>query len=179
MEFIDVLKKRRSIRKFDTKEVLKEDIEKIIHAGTLAPSAHFREPWEVVVLKNKKNYIVEKLCEYGNLHLEDQSILKTADIILGCDTLLLVYCNNFEQEEYNILSIGAMIENMLLEATSLRISSLWIGNICPIGNIVNEYLQVDSNKKRLVSAVALGYSSSIPKNLRRKTVSEITTYIDC
>lgn len=179
MEFIDVLEKRRSIRKYNTKEILKEDIDKIIHAGTLAPSAHFREPWEVIVLKDKKNYIVEKLREYGSLHLEDQSILRTADIILECDTLLLVYCNNFEQEEYNILSIGAMIENMLLEATNLRISSLWIGNICPIGNVVNEYLQIDSNKKRLVSAVALGYSSYIPKNLKRKTVSEITTYIDC
>lgn len=179
MEFIDVLENRRSIRRFDKREVLKEDIEKIIHAGTLAPSAHFREPWEVVALKNKKNYIVEKLREYGNLHLEEKSVLRTADIILECDTLLLVYCNNFEQEKYNILSIGAMIENMLLEATNLGISSLWIADICPIGDDVSEYLQIDSNRKKLVSAVALGYSSSVPKNLRRKTVSEITTYVDC
>ncbi|MDE5587507.1 MAG: nitroreductase family protein, partial [Bacilli bacterium] len=128
MELSEVLKKRRSIRHYISKEVSTKDIEKIIEAGILAPSAHHREPWEVIVLKKRKQEISHLMRKYPKK--EDISIIKTADTIDRADTLLLIYCNNFEQFEYNLLSIGAMIENMLLQATSLGIGSLWIGNVC-------------------------------------------------
>lgn len=178
MEFLEVLKKRRSIRKYINQEISKENIEKIIYAGTLSPSAHFREPWEVIVLKEKKKEIVHLIEKYADKLPNDQSILKTFYSIDNCDTLLLIYCNNFEQFQYNLLSIGAMIENMLLQATELGIGSLWIGNVCPVELQINSYLGIDSNTKKLVSAVALGYSNQEVKNLTRKGVSEIIEYID-
>ncbi len=179
MDFIDIVKRRRSIRKYLPIEVRKEDIEKIIDAGTLAPSAHFKEPWEVLVVKKAKQEIARFMKEYSEQKSEDISILKTASTIETCDTLLLIYCNNFEQEKYNLLSIGAMIENMLLEATNLGIGSLWIGNILHVEEQVNAYFQINSKEKKLISAVALGYSGKEPKELVRKKGSEITKYIDC
>ena len=116
--------------------------------------------------------------KYADKLPNDQSILKTSYSIDNCDTLLLIYCNNFEQFQYNLLSIGAMIENMLLQATELGIGSLWIGNVCPVELQINSYLGIDSNTKKLVSAVALGYSNQEVKNLTRKGVSEIIEYID-
>ena len=171
MDFIDIVKRRRSIRKYLPIEVRKEDIEKIIDAGTLAPSAHFKEPWEVLVVKKAKQEIARFMKEYSEQ--------KSEDTIETCDTILLIYCNNFEQEKYNLLSIGAMIENMLLEATNLGIGSLWIGNILHVEEQVNAYFQINSKEKKLISAVALGYSGKEPKELVRKKGSEITKYIDC
>lgn len=40
---------RRSIRKYNADEVRKEDIEAIILAGTKAPSAKNRQPWQYIV----------------------------------------------------------------------------------------------------------------------------------
>jgi len=178
MELDTVVKTRRSIRKYTQQNISKIDINKIIEAGLLAPSAHNRQPWEIVILKENKKHIVSIMREYGNQHLEDESILKTADTIERCNTLLLVYCNNFEQYDYNLLSMGAMIENMLLKATDLNIGSLWIGNVVPINGEINKYLKIDSNKKKLVSAVALGYRELTPKPLIRKTLSETIIYKD-
>lgn len=175
MELSEVLKNRRSIRHYIPKEVSNEDIEKIIEAGTLAPSAHYREPWEIFVLQKKKQEVSNFMRGYQNK--KDISIVKTADTIDRANTLLLVYCNNFEQYDYNLLSMGAMIENMLLQATELGIGSLWIGNVCVVQEEINHLLKIDSKEKRLVSAVALGYFEEFPRDLKRKTVSEITKYI--
>lgn len=178
MNFEDVLIKRRSIRKYNDIDISREDINKIIWAGTLAPSAHNRQPWEVIVLKDKKSKITEIMKNYYSANPNDESINKTADTIIRCNTLLLIYCNNFEQYEYNLLSLGAMIENMILEATSLNISSVWIANVCPMEKEINQYLKIDTSRKKLVSAVALGYSDYQPKYLNRKSISEIAKYED-
>lgn len=50
MEFMEVLKKRRSVRKYTDDPVLLEDIKKMIEAATLAPSAHNSRPWRFAVV---------------------------------------------------------------------------------------------------------------------------------
>lgn len=154
------------------------DINKIIEAGLLAPSAHNRQPWEIVVLKDNKQNIISTMREYVKKYPQDESVLKTADTIERCNTLLLVYCNNFEQYDYNLLSMGAMIENMLLKATDLDIGSLWIGNVVPMEKEINKYLNIKSDDKKLISAVALGYAGYTPKPLVRKSLSETIIYKD-
>lgn len=177
MLFEEVIKKRRSIRKYIDKDISIDIINKIIWAGTLAPSAHNRQPWEVIILKENKNKVSELMRDYYLKYSPDVSINKTADTIDRCNTLLLVYCNNFEQYDYNLLSMGAMIENMILEATSLGISSVWIANVCPVSSEINKNLDIDSTNKRLVSAVALGYSEYETKEIKRKKVEEISRCI--
>lgn len=53
MEFWEVIKRRRRIRKFQNKEVIDSDIKKILEAGILAPSEGNFQPWYFVVVKNK------------------------------------------------------------------------------------------------------------------------------
>ena len=114
MEFDTVLRKRRSIRKFQSKEISMEAVRQIITAGTLAPSAHFREPWEVLVLRKEKEKVIQCMLDYVKIHPEDESISKTAEVIGRADLLFLVYCTSMEQYDYHLLSIGGMIENMEL-----------------------------------------------------------------
>ena len=52
MEFEEVIKTRRSIREYTTKEVDNELIEKIIKAGMQAPGSRLKaEPWEFLIIK--------------------------------------------------------------------------------------------------------------------------------
>ena len=50
MELIEAIRGRRSIRKFKERPVPRELIEKIIEAGTWAPSAKNRQQWRFTVL---------------------------------------------------------------------------------------------------------------------------------
>jgi len=177
MELDTVIKTRRSIRKYTNEDISKTDINKIIEAGLLAPSAHNRHTREVIILKEKKTKIVSIMRDYTK-YQDDESIIKTADTIERCNILLLIYCNNFEQYDYNLLSIGAMIENMLLKATDLNIGSVWIANVVQMQEEINKYLKIDSSKKKLVSAVALGYTNHILKPLARKSLLETIIYTD-
>ena len=176
MELDKVISTRRSVRKYQNKEISLELINQIIYAGSLAPSAHNRQPWDVIVVKKDKSKIVDIMKEYCITNNEDESIIKTANTINNCDTLLLVYCNNFNQLEYNILSVGAMIQNMLLKATDLNIGSVWIANVCPMKEKINHLLNINSNEKLLVSAVALGYPNQELKHLERKKLNEFVSY---
>lgn len=55
MTFLELAKKRRSIRLFQQgKDVPDEYIKKILEAGNLAPSAHNKQSWKFVVIKGKK-----------------------------------------------------------------------------------------------------------------------------
>lgn len=177
MELDEVLQKRRSIRKYIDRDVLKSDIEQIISAGCLAPSAHNRQPWEVVVVKDRKNVIVDCMIDYSNKYSDDISIEKTARTIERANVILLVYCTSKVQYEYDLLSMGAFIENMLLKATELGIGSLWIGNVCPMANRISDKLQINTDDKFLVSAVALGYLANDVVQLERKSASDVTQYL--
>lgn len=54
MELIEAIKKRRSIRKFKSDEIPKEDIYEIIRVATLAPSAHNKQMWRFIAISNKE-----------------------------------------------------------------------------------------------------------------------------
>ena len=55
MDFFELVKKRRSIRKFDqNKPVTDEQINKILEAGIWAPSAGNTQCWRFFVVRNSK-----------------------------------------------------------------------------------------------------------------------------
>lgn len=56
---LDLLKRRRSIRKYTTKEIEKEKILKLIQGALLSPSSRNLRPWEFVVVEDKAT--LEKL----------------------------------------------------------------------------------------------------------------------
>ncbi|MDF2532342.1 MAG: nitroreductase [Massilibacillus sp.] len=52
MEFMDVIKRRHSIRKFKSESVSQEDIESILEAGRIAPSASNLQAWRYIIVKD-------------------------------------------------------------------------------------------------------------------------------
>jgi len=53
MDLFDAIQGRKSIRRFKQTPVPDEDINKILDAGRLAPSANNTQPWSFVVIKDK------------------------------------------------------------------------------------------------------------------------------
>ena len=60
-EFFELLKKRRSIRNFEDKEVPLETIKEIIKDSCLAPSAVNGQPWRFIVVSDRDR-IKDFLC---------------------------------------------------------------------------------------------------------------------
>ena len=61
MEFYEVVKRRRSVRKFKPNRVDEKVLERILEAGLWAPSAGNLQPWRFVVVRNRT--LKEKLAK--------------------------------------------------------------------------------------------------------------------
>ena len=63
---MNIIFKRKSIRKFQDKEVEEEKIERLLKAGMQAPSAMNSQPWEFIVIKDKENIKkIENMSQYS------------------------------------------------------------------------------------------------------------------
>jgi nitroreductase len=74
----DVILSRRSIRKYENKEILQEILRQVIEAGRQAPSAANRQPFRFVVVTDSeaKNELSKSL--FGK-HIKNAPI-----VIVGC-----------------------------------------------------------------------------------------------
>lgn len=118
MELKEAMYKRRSIRKFDSKEVKEEDIDVLLHYAMSGPSACNRRPWEFFVVTNKE--VLEKLRQstrYSNMNAP----------------LAIVVCGNTKKalplqlQDYWIQDCSAAMENILLGVVSLNLGACWVG----------------------------------------------------
>ncbi len=134
MELLELIKHRRSIRKYEDRQIDKADLEKVIAAGLFAPNAGGGQRCLMVAVHNKD--IAEKI---GRLNVacmdrsrlagkfvsaEQPSIIDDPTIKSGFYGAPTV-CVLFGQKNflYSIPDAFCCAENMVLEATELGLAS--------------------------------------------------------
>lgn len=141
----EALRKRRSVRSFSPGRLIPAaTITKIVDSGRLAPSARNVQPWEfVVVTERKKLRALAALADNGKFLGESSCCIA-------------VFCR---ETKYYLEDGCAATENMLLAACGLGIDSCWVaGDKKPYAEEVRISLSVPEGFK-LVSLIALGYGS--------------------
>lgn len=111
-EILDAIRKRASIRAYDkSKKVNKEQIEAILEAARLAPSARNTQPWAFYIAESDeaKAKVMKAMSEH-NAWANEASIL-----IVLCADLRNAY--RLEEKKYYI-DIGLCLENLLLEVVN-------------------------------------------------------------
>lgn len=172
MELKSAIEERRSIRKFEKKDVSDEIILDLIECATKAPSGHNRQPWKFHIVRGDlKDKIADTLYQ-KTIGIEGSTAPHTAGIIKEAPILIVVYLTEYNAENYlyDVLSIGGAIENILLRATDIGLGSLWIGNTSLIEEELKEIL--DTNL-RVISTVAIGYKDQEPHARPRKPLEEV------
>ena len=134
MELLELIKHRRSIRKYQDKQISRNDLEKIIEAGTYAPNAGGGQRSVIVGIRNQE--LAEKI---GRLNLarfdrsrlsggyvskEQPSVIDDPSIksgFYGAPAVCVVFApKNFL---YSIPDAFCCADNMVLMAAELGISS--------------------------------------------------------
>ena len=181
MEWVDVIKDRRSIRKYTSEDVPDELIEDLIESARLAPSAKNRQPWKFVIVKNNlKNQIADIMIK--NEEREERkadtnsSVKFTAGIMKDAPILILVLKEY--DEDWTIgdaLSIGGAIEHICLRATDLGLGSLWIRDTVYTQREIVKLIGYENME--MISAISIGYPNQSPKQRPRKELKEILEWI--
>lgn len=178
MEFIELVRKRKSTRKYSSKPIPDTILDKCMDTARLAPSACNSQPWKFIVVKAKplKERIIRE-CFNGVYAIN--SFVKKAQVLVVVVRQKASYKSRlggkFRNVDYSLIDIGIACDHLTLQAEELGVGSCWIGwfNEKALKNILNI-----SEKDKIDVMLSLGYpEEEYIKPKKRKTLEETREFI--
>lgn len=192
----DCMQKRRSIRKFCDTSVEKPTVEKILRAGTVAPSSKNNQPWRFVVVtgdakkellaamrgglaREKNNPLLPNSAKHLSGAWHTLQIMEEAPLVVlvlrayGFGLSVLPSTEERVSEICDMQSLGACMQNMTLAATAMGLGSLWI---CDTFFAYAELCAWLRRKESLAAAMAFGYPDERPAPRPRADIKQITEW---
>jgi nitroreductase len=175
--FLDLAKKRHSVRKYSDKPVERDKILKCLEAARLAPSASNREPWRYLIIDDPE--LKGRVCDaaFSGIFFMNK-FAKEAPVIVAVIAEPDFVTNRLgalvQGLQFYMLDIGASIEHFMLQATELGLGCCWIGWYSE--GRVKETLKIPKSKK-IASLICLGYPvEEGAKEKQRKSLEEISSF---
>ena len=113
MTTTEAIRARRSIRKYKSgAEITQEQMDLILEAAMMAPSARNGRPWDFVVVRDR-----EKLNAITEVHPYTK--------MLATATLAIIICG--AEADFFPQDCGAATQNILLQAAELGLGTCWCG----------------------------------------------------
>ena len=167
MDALDLMLARRSVRRFTTQDVSLEDEQKLIDAAFAAPSANNARPWHFVLVRDPATRARLKGMHQWTWML-DKAPLVVA--VLGND----------EDSPWWIEDCAAAAENILLEATSLGLGSVWCGMREDDAELVGceraccDVLGIPPGRWRVLALIAVGHPGEKKKPRTQRQPSKVS-----
>ncbi|MFA5168157.1 MAG: nitroreductase family protein [Candidatus Omnitrophota bacterium] len=177
MNFLDLVQKRRSVRRYSDRPVAKEDVLKCLEAARLAPSACNSQPWHFVVIDEPelRRRVAERI--FSGLYSMNK-FAKEAPVLVAVVSEKMKFLaslgGQIRDTRYCLVDIGIVCEHLILQAQELGIGSCWIGWFDE--KALKQELKLSRDKK-IDIVIALGYPEEdkiVPKT--RKTLTEISSF---
>jgi len=164
----DEILRRRSVRDFTGEDLPDAEVEKLIEAACLAPSAGNNQPWGFVLVRDDETK--RRLVEAAH----GQSFIGAAPVVI-------VVCADPKRTTprygdrglnlYYIQDTAAAIENILLTAAYNGLGTCWIGAF-------DERMAAEAvslpEEVRPVAMIPVGYPVQSPEPRPRRKLSEVT-----
>jgi len=164
MDVIEAIKRRRSIRKYQDREIEEEKINRVLDAGRLAPSARNLQDWRFIVIRDKKTR--QKLIPAA----KGQTFIGEAPVVIAACGTPTDYVMTCGQHTYNI-DVTIAVDHMTLKAAEEGLGTCWIGAFHE--DMVKNILNIPEDNVRVVSLLPLGYPAEEIAARSRKELDEI------
>lgn len=169
MSFLDLAKKRYSVRSYTGRKVEEGKVQKILEAGRIAPTGANRQPQRILVLQSSES--MEKLRKGA----------RTFDaplVFLICGDKDEVWTRPYDSYKITDIDTSIVTDHMMLQATELGLGSLWICYFDP--EVIRKEFKLPENLVP-VNILAVGYRDEEPKSserhaTQRKAMEETVYY---
>lgn len=167
MEFIELAKKRCSVRGYLDKEVEAEKEEKILQVARMAPTAHNNQPYKILTIKSKEGLM--KLKKAGNVYDAPLAFVICADRSQAWE-------RPFDGKRSTDIDSSIVTTYMMMEATDLGLGSIWVCYFDP--KVLCEEFNIPSALEA-INILGVGYPAGELKSAERyendrKKLSEFT-----
>lgn len=166
MDFLSLIKKRRSVRDYQDKPIEEGKLKRVLNAARLAPSARNSQKWKFIVVKDKEKK--EKLAQIA----KGQTFISEASVVVvgvGLEADRTITC---DVPTYAV-DLAIAMDHVTLAAVNEDLGTCWIGAFDQ--KKAKELLNVPESAK-ITALMPLGYPADSPKPKQRKDLEEIISY---
>ena len=161
MDLFDVMEKRFSCRKFKDKKITEEELNKVLEAGRLSPTACNYQPQRIMVVENP--LVLEKLKEATKYTFNAKTIL-----VIAHDSS--VSWHRKDNVDHGIVDASIVATHMVLAATSLNLGTCFVCSMNPV--LIKEILGL-SDSYIVDILLPIGYKDEEKAHNTRKELSEL------
>ena len=154
----EIIRTRRSVRRYEGRAVEPEKIETLLHAAMQAPSAKNQQPWEFIVVTDKgTRETISKMSPFAGFAADAPAVIVTL-----CDL------DRADQFNWWVSDMAACTENILLQAVEEGLGACWCG-FYPYADRFEPMKELFSLPRNIMpfSVVTLGYPAREPKVVDR------------
>lgn len=169
MSFMEIAKKRYSVRKYSDRAVESEKLERIIEAAHVAPTAANLQPVRLIAVQSKEG--LHKLEKAANTYQAPVAIIVCADHSKA-------WTRPFDKKKTTDIDATILTDHMMHEATELGLGTCWV---CYFkADIVSKEFNLPDELEP-INILAIGYADEVPEASNRHaneriSVEQLVTY---
>ena len=164
MDFLELAKKRYSVRAYKSTPVEDEKLKYILEAARMAPTGSNQQAFQLIVVHTKGR-------EEELRRIYDKDWFVQAPIIIcACATTSL---GQSYDEGRSYRNVAIVMDHLILAATNLGLGTCWIGAFDP--KAARDILGLPEEVKPIVFAT-VGYLDDEPEPKVRKSIDELIRY---
>ncbi len=171
MELYEVMKTRRSIRKYSDRPVPDEVLGRILEAVRIAPSGSNRQPWKFIVVRQKET--ADRLIPACN---NQKFIAEPPLLIVACSLKITSNRGGYMGDGSVLTDVSIAVDHLTLAARNEGLGTCWIGAFD--NRAVKEILSIPE-ESNVVGLIPLGYPAdptAFEQAAQRKSLNEIVVY---
>ena len=174
----DLIRQRRSIRKFKPDPIPREVLERIMTSAIWAPSSMNRQPWKFCVLTEEMrdrlaslhHQVFERIEDNLRERYGDEGVEKRRSLYMDfAQAPVAVACfSDLRDGEPDRVSTAMACQNLILAATAESVGSLVMQSSRAIKDEIAFLCGVDMKKMEFTLLVLLGYPDEEPEAPERR-----------
>lgn len=147
MDFSQLIRKRYSVRSYLDKPVEKKQLDYVLEAGRVAPTAANRQPQVVIAITSEQGLgKIDKACNRFGAPV----------VLVVCADHDQTWKRSYDNMDSAQIDASIVTDHMMLAATDTGLGSLWICKFDP--QIIREEFELPDNVEP-VNILCLGYAS--------------------
>ncbi len=161
MDFLEIAKKRYSVRNYSDRKVEAEKLDKILLAAHVAPTAANLQPVHLIAVQEKEG--LEKIGKSANIYGAPLAVIVCVDHDKA-------WVRPFDNKQTSDIDASILTDHMMLEATELGLGSVWVCYFKP--DVIRKEFHLPDNLEP-VNILAIGYSNKEAADPDRHSLTRI------
>ena len=177
MDMDATIKGRRSIRKYQLKEVPDSVIEELLNLATYAPSSMNGQPWHFVVVRNERTK--KQLVEIKNRHCPVEKKMYRADFLQNAPVVIIICVDQHKSYGRDVENAVLAAANIMLGAHSMGVGSVYMSAYKSgeprVAEDIRQALDIPEHVAP-ITIIPLGYPDETPEPKEIRSLAEMVAY---